>query len=208
VRRFYQRRGLSQCNSGRFPTHLLEGQQELTVKLSAVLLSFVFLIGCGGTAVSPPASSNAVAPPNNGNGGGSPATANSVTVAAGQTATGVDIAVFAPASSPAPNAQNLGVAPLTGTGTATNTGDVIHRGQTARVLLFGPGLTGDMQVTIRGSADIAISNVHSITSTDTTPGIAFNAVVTPDAALGARTVVLQNAKGDITTFTGGLEVVP
>ena len=97
---------------------------------------------------------------------------------------------------------------MTGSGSAFNTGDMIHRGQTARVLLFGPGLSGDMQVIIRGPADIAISNLNAITATDNTPGITFTAAVSSNAALGARTVVLQNSKGDVTTFTGGLEVVP
>jgi hypothetical protein len=32
--------------------------------------------------------------------------------------------------------------------------------------------------------------------------------VASDAALGARTVVLQNSNNDVTTFTAGLEVVP
>jgi hypothetical protein len=65
-----------------------------------------------------------------------------------------------------------------------------------------------MQVTIRGPADITVSNIVSITSTNNTPGISFVAVVGANAALGARTVVLQNTQGDVTTFTGGLEVVP
>jgi len=176
------------------------------VKLSAVLVFMVFLVGCGGNVVSPASGSSTVTPPSGG--ASPPATASVVTVGGGQSATSIDIAVSAPASSPAPNAQNLGVADITGPGSATNTGDVIRRGQTARILLFGPGLTGDMQVVIRGPADIVVSNVHAITATHNTPGIAFNAVVAPDAAVGSRTVVLQNSKGDITTFTGGLEVVP
>lgn len=176
------------------------------MKPSAVLLFLVFLIGCGGNAVSPPSNSSPVTPPSGGT--SSPGTANVVQIAAGQTASSIDIALSSPAGSPAPNAQNLGVAAMTGAGSATNTGDQIHRGQTARILLFGPGMSGDMQVTIRGPVDILISNVHSITATDNTPGITFDAVVAPGAALGARTVVLQTAKGDITTFTGGLEVTP
>ncbi len=177
------------------------------MKTSAVLLFVVFLIGCGGNAVSPVAGTSSPAPTASG-GSVAPAAPNIVSVAAGQTAASIDIAVSAPAGSPAPNAQNLGVAQLTGPGSATNTGDVIHRGETARVLLFGPGLSGDMQVTIRGTADILVSDVHAITSTTNTPGVAFTAQVTSDATLGARTVVLQSPKGDITTFTGGLEVVP
>ena len=172
---------------------------------AALLPLLLFLIGCGGTAASPSNNTTAPTPTPTGT---SPASANVVNVSAGQTISAVDVTVAAPASSPAPNAQDLGAAAMTGAGSAFNTGDLVHRGQTARILLFGPGLTGDMQVTIRGPADISISNVAAITSTDNTPGIAFTAVVGGNASLGGRTVVLQNSKGDVTTFTGGLEVVP
>ena len=170
------------------------------------------LLGCGGHASSPSppttppvSSSNPPAPPP----AGSPSTApTAMRVAAGQTVTGADIAVVAPASSTPPNAQNLGVAAQAGSASASNTGATIHRGSTMRVLLFGPGLDGDMQVVIRGPNDIQVSGITSITSTDKVPGISFTAAVASDAALGCRTVVLQNAQGDITTFAGGLEVVP
>jgi hypothetical protein len=100
------------------------------------------------------------------------------------------------------------VAGLTGSASAFNTGDVIHRGTTMRVVMFGAGLAGDMQVTILGPNDIQISNVTGITATDNTPGISFTAAVAGNAALGARTVVLQTTSGNITAFTGGLEVAP
>ena len=177
------------------------------MKLTAALIFLALLTGCGGNAVAPVAATNQPTP-TSGTATTAPSLMNVVTVGAGQTASGIDVTLSSPASSPAPNAQDLGVAAITGTGTAFNTGDVIHRGQTARVLLFGPGLTGDMQVIIRGPSDISIASVTAITSTDKTPGISFIAVVDPNAALGGRTVVLQNAKGDITTFTGGLEVAP
>jgi len=74
--------------------------------------------------------------------------------------------------------------------------------------LFGPGLSGSMTVSLSGPADIAISNIQSITSTTNVPGISFTAAVGSTAALGARTVVLQATNNDITTFAGGLEVVP
>ncbi len=77
-----------------------------------------------------------------------------------------------------------------------------------RVVLFGPGLTAGMTVSILGPSDIQISNVQGTSATDNTPGLSFTATVAPNAALGARTVVLQASNGDITTFTGGLEVVP
>ncbi|MGZ4838902.1 MAG: hypothetical protein ACXVZR_10160 [Terriglobales bacterium] len=130
-----------------------------------------------------------------------------VQVSAGQAASAVNISVPAP-SGTQPNALDLGVANLTGPASAFNTGDAIHRGATMRVVMFGPGLTGDMQVTVLGPNDIQIGNVQAITATDNTPGIAFTVAVTGNAALGARTVVLQTTGGNMTAFTGGLEVVP
>jgi hypothetical protein len=93
-------------------------------------------------------------------------------------------------------------------GTASNSGDIIHQGSTMKVLLFGAGLNGNMTVSISGPGDITIANIRSITSTTGTPGIAFDATVRAGAALGARTVFLKSANSDITSFTGGLEVVP
>lgn len=122
--------------------------------------------------------------------------------------TGVNIAVTAPASSPAPNAQDLGVNPVSGLGMALNTGGAIHRGSTMRILLFGPGLNGNMRVTIAGPRDIMIGTLEAIQATDNTPGVAFVATAASNAALGARTVYLKTTNGDVTSFTGGLEVVP
>lgn len=181
------------------------------VNLLAVLALLALLTACGGNVASaspatPPPSST---PPSSTSGPAAPVNPPAaVNVAAGQTSAGVDITVGPPASATPPNAQDLGVAGLTGGASAFNTGDTISRGATQRVVLFGPGLSGDMQVTIRGPNDITVSSVASITATDNTPGISFLATVSPTAALGARTVVLQASNGDLTTFTGGLEVVP
>jgi hypothetical protein len=181
------------------------------VKLTASLFVLIILAGCGGTTGAPSPSTTTTSPPPTSTGSppsSPPSTANPVSVAAGQTVSGITIAVVAPQASPAPNAQDLGVAALSGTGSAYNTGDVIHLGATARVLLFGPGLDGSMQVSIVGPPGISVAGVAPITSTDKTPGVSFLATVAPNAALGARTVSLKNSQGDITTFTGGLEVVP
>jgi hypothetical protein len=174
-------------------------------KIAIACLLLAALLGCGGGG-----SSSTPPPTLPSSGGGTPSSVTApsvVQVAAGATASGVDISVPAP-SGAQPNALDLGVAPLTGPGSASNTGDVIHRGAIMRVVLFGPGLSGDMQVSILGPNDIQISNVQGATATDNTPGITFTAAVAVDAALGARTVVLQTSSGNITTFTGGLEVVP
>jgi hypothetical protein len=162
-------------------------------------MTAVFL-GCGG------GSSSRSSTPSSG-GTSSVGTPAVVQVSAGQAASGVNISVPAP-SGTQPNAESLGVANLTGPGSAFNTGDVIHRGATMRVVMFGPGLTGGMQVTVLGPNDIQISNVQAITATDMTPGVSFTAAVAGNAAMGARTVVLQTTSGNMTAFTGSLEVVP
>jgi hypothetical protein len=163
--------------------------------------------GCGGSSSS-----------NNGGGGsgggggvtggGGVSAAIVITVAAGQTTSGANIAVASPGSSPTPNASSIGTAASLGGASASNTGTTIPQGSSMFVLLFGQGLSGNMQVMISGPADITVSNIQSIMATDGTPGVAFQASVSSSAALGARTVVLQDTKNDITTFTGGLEVVP
>jgi hypothetical protein len=123
------------------------------------------------------------------------------------TSAGNDIVIPAPAASPAENVTVLGTSSGNG-GSASNTGSTISRGQTMTVLMFGPGLSSSMQVSISGPQDIAISDIRGIKSTTGTPGVAFTAAVNADAALGARTVILRATNDDITTFTGGLEVLP
>ena len=91
---------------------------------------------------------------------------------------------------------------------ALNTGGAVHRGSTMRILLFGPGLNGSMKVSIAGPHDITVGKIESVEATDNTPGVAFTAAVASNAALGARTVFLKSATGDVTSFTGGLEVIP
>jgi len=91
----------------------------------------------------------------------------------------------------------------------SNTGDVVHRGDSVVIALLGDGLSGNMTVSISGPPDITVdtTTIKGFTSSNNKPGISFQASVAPDAALGARTVLLKNAQSDITTFTGGLEVV-
>lgn len=119
--------------------------------------------------------------------------------------TSADISVSA--GSPSLNALVLGVADINASGgSASNTGGVVARGTQARVLMFGTGLNGTLQVAISGPNDITVSNVESITSTKGTPGIEFVVTVGSGAAVGARTVFLSDASGNTTDFAGGLEV--
>jgi hypothetical protein len=140
-------------------------------------------------------------PPGGSAGGGKVTTPVVVTVSGGSSASGIDIVVPGPASSPTPNAVALGVG-----NTADSTGVVIQTGTAPTVLIFGQGISASMQITISGPKDITISNPVSIKSTDGTPGVSFTATVPTNAAVGARTVILEDSKNDITTFTGGLEV--
>jgi len=186
-------------------------------RLGPILLICALFAGCGGRglvadgsnspATDPVTTSGSnpapvAAPPNSATG------PTSVSLASGKNVTGVNITVAPPASSTPPNAQDLGVNPVTGLGMALNTGGAIHRGSSMRILLFGPGLTGNMKVAIAGPQDIAVGSLQTVQATDNTPGVAFVATVASNAALGARTVYLQAPNGDVTSFTGGLEVVP
>lgn len=179
-------------------------------RFGPILLLCLLLVGCGGSTSSPMNNPTPTTPnPSSSGSGTSPAgTPNVVSVSQGQTLTGVDVTVSAPAGSPAPNAENLGVNNVTGRASAANTGGVIHRGSTMRVVLFGAGLNGSMKVTVGGPGDVTVSSISAIQATDNTPGISFNATATSNAALGARSVFLQTSAGDVTSFTGGLEVVP
>jgi len=176
-----------------------------TLFCPVVLFTAIMIMsGCG---TSGPAASNNnpnpnPSPPPSTGGVNAPTVVN---LAGGQAASGIDIAVSLPASSPPPNAQALGATTSSG-GSADNTGTIVSRGSTVTVLLFGPGLSSSMQVSISGPSDIGISQIRGVQSTTGIPGIAFQAAIAGNAALGARTVILQATNGDITTFTGGLEV--
>jgi len=178
----------------------------------------LFLAACGGAGGSTPAP-----PPTFTSNGGTSSTNAApapeappvqlsapvpVDVSRGPSATGIDITVASPVTSPAPNAQDLGSNSPSARQAASNTGGTIRRGATMRIILFGPGLSGQMQVRLSGPTDITVSGITSIQASDNTPGIAFMAAANGNAALGARTVYLQNNSGDVTSFTGGLEVIP
>ena len=130
---------------------------------------------------------------------------------------GVDITVPGPSTSPVLNANVLGAqGGIQGTSQfAFSTGDFVHQGATnARVLLFGPGLSANNvsrvnAIAIGGPGDITVdpTSITGLTASDnTTTGLSFTITVTPTAVLGPRTVYLVSGN-DMTTFTGGLEVV-
>lgn len=186
--------------------------RPFTLLITTAALALSVLSACGGGSSSS-SSSNPPGPPGTGGGtgggsnpGGSIVSPTIVTVSSGGTVSGVDVMV--PSGAPGVNANVLGTAALSSTsGSASSTGDVIHRGATRTVLIFGQGLSSKVEITISGPADISISNPTTIKADSGKPGVEFTAVVDPNAALGARTVRLRSVN-DIATFTGGLEVIP
>jgi hypothetical protein len=178
--------------------------------LTWLVLLTILTVACGGgsnttsnnTSNNPPATGNPPPPPSN-PGPQNLGAPNVITVSAGATAGGADITVAAPVSNPAINALNLGTSAA---GFASNTGVMVSRGSTPGIILFGPGITGDLSVTLSGPADITVSNPRTIKSTNGTSGIAFDVNIPANAAPGARTVFLRSSNNDITAFTGGLEI--
>lgn len=170
---------------------------RLSACFPAIVCAVAALSGCGGHSDGSGSS---------GGSGGAPAAPIVVTVAAGASAT-ADISVASPKSSPTPNAQFLGV--NLAQGGATVTGDTVSRSQgTATMTMYGAGLAASMQVLITGPKDITVGKPVAIQAQDGTPGLQIPITLTSSSALGARTVILENANNDITTFAGGLEVVP
>lgn len=181
-------------------------------RIAVAILAATFWMSCGGGGGSTTNTGGGGGPTGPPSGGGGPTNPNGevvsptpVTVAAGQTTSAVDIVV--PSRTSNLNAEVLGVAATnSGGGTAFSSGASVTRGSTVRVILFGKGLSGSVQVSITGPNDITVSSKQSITADDDTPGVSFVISVSPSAAVGARTVVLRNSNDDITAFTGGLEV--
>ena len=178
--------------------------------LSWIVVLTIFAVACGGggsnntantTPNNPPPTSNPPPPANPGPQNlGAP---NVISVSAGATASGVDITVASPVTSPAINALNLGT---TSAGFASNTGAAVPRGSTQGIILFGPGISGDLTVSLSGPGDITVSNSRTIKATNGTSGIAFDVNIPAGAAPGARTVFLRSSNNDITAFSGGLEI--
>jgi hypothetical protein len=164
--------------------------------------------GGGGGSKSSGNSGGTVTPPTTGGTGSSSAGLAPpvpVSVSAGAPTSGISITV--PSGTPALNAEVLGVTPLNSSGgSASNTGGVIQRGSQGAVLLFGKGLNANLTVSVFGPNDLSISNIRAIKSTTGTPGVQFTVTVNSDAIPCARTVVLQDSQGNVTTFTGGLEI--
>jgi len=176
---------------------------------SLVSLGLFAVIGCGARGLvnasstsssSSPAPSASLQPPTS---PGELSNANTILVSAGSSTAGVNVTV-----SPAMGTENATSLGTLAKGFAANTGVIVHQASAASIVLFGPGLSGSMSVTISGAQDIGVSNVRGMQAKDGTPGIAFDAVIGSSTAIGARTLYLKAANNDITAFTGGLEVQP
>jgi hypothetical protein len=172
--------------------------------LLAILVPIAMWTACGGGGGSSNPGGNTGGGGGGGTGGGQVNAPTVVSVSAGQTVPGVNITVVGPASSPTPNATAVGA----DGSHAFASGDVMHQNSTAKIIVAGKGLNTSMKASFSGPADITIGALQPVTFTDKTTGISFTATVPSNAALGARTLILQDTKNDITTFTGGLEVVP
>ena len=180
---------------------------RLLANLLIVTTFFLGLTACGGgSSAPPPATGGGTQQPPPGGGGSAVSDPVVITVTPGVTTAGVNIAVPSK-SGGEPNSELLGVTPVGEGGSAQNTGAAVRRGQTARVILFGNELTGDMTILIGGANDIQVSNIESIKSTSGKAGVAFQVSVAGNAAVGARTVFLRKGE-NITAFSGGLEVLP
>lgn len=168
------------------------------------------LSGCGGGSKTvTPAPSSTTSNSSCATGVSAPLGSPSLITVSGQNAS-ADINVGGPQACPTPNAQVLGIANVGASSiSATNVGVQMHRGDTKIMILFGAGLTAVTSVSVAGQPnDFVISNITHPSATDGTPGVQFNVTVSPTAALGARTVILRAANDDMTTFTGGVEVLP
>lgn len=169
-------------------------------RLGIVVLALLALAACGGGG----SSSNDGGRGGNDNGG----TSGPVAVTSGTTVSGIDITLPAPTASPAPNAQFLGAGIVGQSFFLTNGSAVVHRGQSAAIGIQGDGLSTSVTVTFSGPNDITIDTTTIQPLSSGKPGLKFLANISPAAALGARTVFLRNAQGDITAYAGGLEVMP
>lgn len=187
-------------------------------RASLVFFALALLIGCGGGSSSSNNPSNGGGGGTGGGGGGGggavgPAVV--VNVSSGMTAGGVDVQVPSPAASPAPNATLFGATTVPSGGgsvdiSLTNGSANVHQGSSIIVAVAGDGVSANMTVTISGPQDITVdkTTLKDITLKNGQKGLTFQASVAPSAALGARTVLLENAQHDMTAFAGGLQVVP
>lgn len=184
-------------------------------RFSIALLALAFLSACGGGGSN--SGGRGSVPPPSGGGSGNGGAANPpvvVSVGAGQSATGVNVDVPSAAATPAPNATLLGATAVPAGGgsvdiSLSNTGTTVKRGTSYVVALIGDGLSANMTIAFSGPADITIdtATVKGFTASNGKPGLSFQAAIASNAVLGARSILLKNTQSDITSFTGGLEVV-
>ncbi len=183
---------------------------------SVITLSLI-LAACGGgrsSSTTPGGTGGPEPPP-------SPAS-GAVTVAAGSTVNNVNITLPAPSGSGGFNAEMLGVAvPATSGSTSiqlTNSPSIIHLGQLPSsgqmiVAITGTGLATTAtpptslvtSITVSGPNDVTVGQSNVLSGGG---GIGFRITLGASTATGARTIFLKNAQGDITAFSGGLEILP
>lgn len=188
-------------------------------RLSLAVILSAFLVSCGGGSSGGGNTSSGGGT----GGGGSTVPPGPVAVTSGGSFIGVNITLPAPVASPALNATMIGAAVPASSGstsiTLTNAPAVIHLSSVPTsganagqmiVALLGNGMTTGTtslisSVTLSGPNDITIGTPAALTGGG---GIGFRITLGGSAATGARTVFLKNAQGDITAYTGGLEILP
>lgn len=182
--------------------------------LAAVLL-FGVTAGCGGGGSAGPVSSTGSAQNSNQSSGTIPgggvtnpggillAAPTPVTVAANQNTIAVDIEVPGPASTI--NVTGVSITePLVGQTYARSTGVGVRQGNQYWLWLIGSGITPSLTLSFSGPADIAVGG--PVLATQGCPGAIYPITVSAGAALGARSIILQDASSNLTTLAGALEV--
>ncbi|MGA2989104.1 MAG: hypothetical protein ABSD88_01420 [Candidatus Korobacteraceae bacterium] len=185
----------------------------MAISLVAILLSGI-MAACGGggsNSISASASwQNPNLPGGTIQGGGvtNPggillATPTPVQVEANQSTIAVDIQVPAAVSPINVTAVAL-TAPNTGSTYLQSTGVGASQGKQYWLWLAGTGITPSLTLSISGPGDIAVSGPAMGMQGAT--GAIYPITVSASAEPDARTIILKDASGNVTTLAGGLEV--
>jgi hypothetical protein len=189
-------------------------REKLAMLLVAALLPGV-MAGCGGGGSAGPVSSTASVQNSNLSSGTIPgggvtnpggillAAPTPVTVAANQNTIAVDIQVPAVASTI--NVTGVAItAPLVNQTYARSAGVGVRQGNQYWLWIIGSGITPSLTLSFSGPADITVGG--PVLATQGCLGAIYPITVSAGAALGARSIILQDANSNLATLAGALEV--
>lgn len=130
------------------------------------------------------------------------ASSHSVTVAAGQASSGIDINVGE--LTPSLQITQVGVG-----SSAEGTGASVSQGTNASLLLVGPGLVGGTLYSVSGTGDVTVTQPSGADFCQTTdnppsPCVHVPILVSATAAPGPRNITVTNATNETFVFPGGL----